>query len=61
MFGNIFKRKKCNELRLGGVQRALVMRGSGHLLMLERELREERRIILLQEELLWLQNLAMSG
>lgn len=46
-FGNIFERKKNNELRLGGVHRALALRGSEHLLLLERELREGRRTILL--------------
>lgn len=55
-FGNIFKRKKRNELRLGGVQRVLTNKGSsGCLLRLERELREERSLILLQEKLSWLQ------
>lgn len=56
MFGNIFRRKKHNELRLGGVQRALAnSHSSGYVLRLERELREERSLVLLQEELLWLQ------
>lgn len=54
-FGNIFKRKKRNELRLGGVQRAISNSQSHFMVRLERELREERRLILLQEEMLWLQ------
>lgn len=54
-FGNIFQRKKRNELRLRGVQRALARRAHDHLIRLERELNEERKLILLQEELLWRQ------
>lgn len=54
-FGNIFRRKKRNELCLGGVQRAMERGVTGHLLTLEKELREEWCIILLQEEMLWLQ------
>lgn len=54
-FGNIFRRKKRNELRLGVMQRAMARSGSNYLLNLERELRKERSLILLQEEMLWLQ------
>lgn len=53
--GNIFKRKKRSELRIGGEQRALARRMTGYLLSLERELKEERSLILRQVELLWLQ------
>lgn len=48
-------RKKRNELRLGGVQRALAGGKNVFLINLERELRRERSTILLQEEMLWLQ------
>lgn len=49
---NIFRRKKRKELRLGAVQRAMEMRMLGHIIALEKELREERNLILPQEELL---------
>lgn len=48
--GNIFQRKKQNDLGLGGLQRALNMQITEHLLRQERQLKEERNIILLQEE-----------
>lgn len=54
-FGNIFRRKTCNELQLFGVQRALERWSTKGLLKLDMKLREERRVILLQEELIWLQ------
>lgn len=54
-FGNIFRRKKRNILRLEGVQRALGKYVSERLLYLEEKLKEERSLILLQEELLWKQ------
>lgn len=50
-----FFSEKRNELRLLGVQKALARWSNSRLLRLERELKEERRNILLQEELLWLQ------
>lgn len=54
-FGNVFQRKRRNELRLAGVQKALAQNINPSLLNLEATLRKERRNILLQEELLWLQ------
>lgn len=51
-FGNIF-RKKCNTLRLEGVQRTLERRVTEGLLKLEMKLRMERKELLLLEELLW--------
>lgn len=54
-FGNIFERKKRSELRLGGVQRAVARRENRFLINLERELKAERSLILLQEEFLWRQ------
>lgn len=54
-FGNIFHRRRRNELRLLGVQRALKRRVTEGLLKLDSKLRLERREILLQEELLWKQ------
>lgn len=47
MFGNIFRWKKWNELKLGGVQWAMARSNSNYLLSLERELRKERNLILL--------------
>lgn len=52
-FGIIFRRKKRNELRLGGIQRALAKKTNRYLLNLEKELREERSLLLRQEEILW--------
>lgn len=54
-FENIFKRKKREEIRLTGVARALSNKMNTCLLHLEAELKEERRILLLQEEILWRQ------
>lgn len=54
-FGNIFRRKCRNELRLGGVQRELAVRVTNHLIQIKRELQEERNLILRQEEILWFQ------
>lgn len=59
-FGNIFKRRRRNELRLGGVLRALARENSNFLLDLERELKKERSLILLQEEMLWIQKSCMD-
>lgn len=53
--GNIFRHKRRNELRLGGVQKAMANRCSNFLIALERELKMERNLILQQEEMLWLQ------
>lgn len=54
-FGNIFKRKRCNVLRLLGVQRALERNVIEGLLNLDLKMRLERREILHPEELLWKQ------
>lgn len=54
-FGNKFKRKKRNQLRLEGVHRQLKKRVMETLLRLKGELKEERGIILSQEEMLQLQ------
>lgn len=54
-FGNIFRRKRRNALRLGRIQKALASRTTSFLINLEHELRDERNLILLQEELLWRQ------
>lgn len=45
-FGNIFRRRRRNKLRLEGVQRAMARRSSNSLLYLERELKKERNLIL---------------
>lgn len=52
-FGNIFQRKKRNELRMAGVKRAIDRMLTESLLRLEEKLNEERQRILLHEELLW--------
>lgn len=54
-FGNILRMKKRNQLRLEGVQIILKRRVTEAMLKLERKLKEERSLILLQEEFLWLQ------
>lgn len=54
-FGNIFKRKKRNQMRLEGVTRALEVKMTFGLLRLDEKLKKERSEVLLQEELLWLQ------
>lgn len=54
-FGNIFKRKKQNLLWLEGVHRSLERHVIEALLKLEMKLREERKELLLQEKMLWLQ------
>lgn len=58
-FGNIFRRKKRNLLRLEGVQRAMGRHFSEGLLKLELKLKRERKEILLQAELLWKQKITM--
>lgn len=54
-FGNVFKRKKRLSLRLEGVQRALAEHTSRAMLKLERNLRDELKEMLLQEEMIWRQ------
>lgn len=54
-FGNIFKRKQPNSLRLEGVTKAMERHTIEGLLKLDRKLREEQSELLLQEEILWLQ------
>lgn len=46
--------KKHNQL-LEGIQRALVGRSTKALLKIEGKLKDERRLIFLQEEMLWLE------
>lgn len=60
-FRNIFKRKSCNLLRMEGVTKAMERHPTEGLLKLDKKVKEERRELLLQEEMLWLQNQEMSG
>lgn len=54
-FGNVFQRKRRNMLRLEGVQRSLERGVSEPMSRLEGKLKLERKELLIQEELLWLQ------
>lgn len=44
-FGNIFRRKKRNQLRVEGVQRSLEKRVTEAMLKLEKKLKVERRLL----------------
>ena len=53
MFGNIFRRKRILEARIGGIQRSLESWNFAAFLQLDLELQKEYDDVLLQEELLW--------
>lgn len=46
VFGNIFKRKRRILARIGGIQKALEVRQSNHLIWLEADLRQELKEVL---------------
>lgn len=53
VFGNLFAKKRKNLARIGGLQKALVVKPSAFLVSLEKELSLEYTAILNQEEGFW--------
>jgi hypothetical protein len=55
VYGNIFQKKRKVLARLGGIQKAIAVRGNPHLYQLEDDLSAEYNQILRQEEIHWFQ------
>eukprot|EP00258_Populus_trichocarpa_P027694 XP_024443713.1 uncharacterized protein LOC112324533 [Populus trichocarpa] len=55
VYGNIFQKKRKVLARLGGIQKAIAVRGNPHLYQLEDDLSAEYNEILRQEEIHWFQ------